>query len=713
MYHLFYLNDLPKASRLICQKRLRTTCSRIFHSILLLICLLICENTYAQTAKAHERAGDKAMDNKEYYAASQHYKNSVKVRPKANVIYKFAQASRLFGAYEDADKSYAIVAKSKDKNRFSQLAYWQGVVKKHLGLYDEAQGFFRLYAIQDGEEDSFYRQKAEQEIRSCNIAKQLRKAPIEVQIDWVEGGVNTPFSEFAPHLVGDSLFYSSMRFKIADKKGRERYRSNLLLSTGEDESQSFENFSNNSEHLANSALSPNGERLYFTKCQGGGSQEIMCEIYVRKRSSGGTWEAAQKLPETVNTPGFTATHPNVGYDSLRQKEILFFASNRSGGQGKMDLWYSEIIATGGYGDAVNLGAAVNSIDDEITPFFHIASQSLYFSSNWHEGLGGHDIFNTRLEGRDWTNPINAGYPLNSSFNDVYFVINADNSTGYLSSNRTGSLSLNDDEACCNDIYAFTLTLAPDEPLSFETENPTEETPSVTFITTPEIKIEVPEETSPTYTPPPPLVISRTPYVPPSATTFTETNIIAELEELLPVTCFFDNDKPNPRSLATTTTKNYEETYLNYFDLKEKYKKEYGQNETQLEWLVEDFFDWEVRTGYQNLELFANTLLRALNKGYTIKVSIKGYTSPRASSYYNNLLAKRRIHCVRNYFGIFAEKTLQNYIDSGQLIFYETPFGETTAPKNISDTLNDRRNSIYSLEASRERRVEIVEIERVN
>ncbi len=708
MRYLFRLNDTPKSCRLTSQRCPTTHAHPYFISRLMLslICCLIFGNTYAQTAKAHERAGDKAMDNKEYYAASQHYNNSVKVRPKANVIYKFAQASRLFGAYEDADKSYAIVAKSKDKNRFTQLAYWQGVIKKHLGQYDEAQGFFRLYAVQDGEADSFYRQKAEQEIRACKIAKDLRDAPLDVQVDWVEGGVNTPFSEFAPHRVGDSLFYSSMRFKIADKKGRERYRSNLLLSTGKDEGKSFEDFENNQEHIANSALSSNGERLYFTKCEGGGSQDIICQIYVRKSASDGSWQPAQKLPETVNIPGFTATHPNVGYDSLRQKEILFFSSNRSGGQGKMDVWYSEILPMGGYGDAVNLGAAVNSIDDEITPFFHIASQSLYFSSNWHEGLGGHDIFNTRLEDDNWTKPINAGYPLNSSFNDVYFVINADNSTGYLSSNRTGSLSLNDDEACCNDIYAVTLALAPEAPLPFEEES------SVTFITAPEIKIEIPDEQPPTYTPPPPVIISQTPYVPPPSTTFTEKNIITQLEELLPVTCFFDNDKPDPRSLAATTKTNYEDTYLRYYDLREKYKKEYAQNEAQLEWLVEDFFDWEVRTGYQNLEVFASMLLSALNKGYTIKVSIKGYTSPRASTYYNNILAKRRIHSVRNYFGTFAEKALQNYINSGQLIFYETPFGETTAPKTVSDALNDRRNSIYSLEASRERRVEIVEIERI-
>lgn len=692
---------------------------------LLLILLLICGNAHAQTAKAHERAGNKAMDNKEYYAASQHYKNSVKVKPKANVIYKFAQASRLFGAYEDADKSYAIIAKSKDKNRFTQLAYWRGVVKKHLGLYDEAQGFFRLYAIQDADENSFYRQKAEQEILACETAKELRDDPLDVQVDWVEGGVNTPFSEFAPHQVGDSLFYSSMRFRMEDEKGRERYRSKLLLSTGKDDTKSLSGFAGNTEHVANSALSPNGERLYFTKCEGGGTEDIICQIFVRKSNPDGTWQAAKALPETVNTPGFTATHPNVGYDSLRQTEVLFFSSSRPGGQGKMDVWYCEILKLGGYGDARNLGPSVNSIDDEITPFFHIASQSLYFSSNWHAGLGGHDIFNTRFVNKKWTPPLNAGYPINSSFNDVYFVINADNSTGYLSSNRTGSLSLNDDEACCNDIYAVTLGLPENAPLPFETNIPTVETPptptteiapvepSVTIVTSPNMTIEAPPSPSTTTTsPPPPVIISRTPYVPPPPVIVPERTVIQELEELLPVTCYFDNDKPDPRSLAATTKKNYEETYLNYFNLKETYKKEYAQNEQQLEWLVSDFFDWEVRTGYQNMDIFASTLLRALNKGYTIKVSIKGYTSPRASTYYNNILAKRRIHCVQNYFDIYASNVLQDYIKSGQLIFYETPFGETTAPTGISDALNDRRNSIYSLEASRERRVEIVEIERV-
>ncbi len=675
--------------------------TKTLHFILLLLLCCCSYSTFAQTARAYERAGDKAMDEKEYYAASQYYKESIKLRNKSTTVYKFAQACRLFGAYIDADKSYAVVAKTKDRNRFSQLAYWQGDIKKRLKQYDKAAGLFRLYLVTDPDENSFYHQKAKQEIEACELAKQLLIDTVAVEVEWVDTGINTPFSEFAPHQVGDSLFYSSMRFKMKDEEGKERYKSKLLLSGGETENKPLSGFASKDEHAANSAISPDGRSLYFTRCEGGNSEDIVCSIYVRKKRDDGSWGRAKILPETVNFTGYTSTHPNVGFDSLRNKELLFFSSNRPGGQGKMDVWYSEISPEGNLGDAINLGEKVNSIDDEITPFFHTATQSLYFSSNWHQGLGGYDIFNTRLEDKTWQEPINAGYPLNSSYNDVYFVINEDNSTGYLSSNRIGSLSLAENEACCNDIYAITLNMKEDEVFY-------EDTSSVTFITAPKMTIDLPSEMLietpeiiPTPAPPPP----PPPSIPPKT-------IMEELEELLPVALYFHNDEPDSNTVRIVTKKNYEETYLWYYSLKDLYKTQHARGDVALKWKVDDFFEYEVRKGYEDLDLFSRTLLRALMSGYHVRVSIKGYTSPRAPSTYNENLAKRRISSVRNYFAAFEANVFQQFIDSGRLTFYETPFGETTAPAGISDAYDDARNSIYSVEASKERRVEIIEIERI-
>ena len=110
-------------------------------------------------------------------------------------------------------------------------------------------------------------------------------------------------------------------------------------------------------------------------------------------------------------------------------------------------------------------------------------------------------------------------------------------------------------------------------------------------------------------------------------------------------------------------------------------------------------------------MFSNILLKRLNDGDQVEIFLKGYTSPRAKTDYNLFLSKRRISCVRNHFKTHADGIFKQFLKSGQLIISEKPFGETTASQKISDDLNDQRNSIYSVEASIERRVEIVEIKR--
>ncbi len=99
----------------------------------------------------------------------------------------------------------------------------------------------------------------------------------------------------------------------------------------------------------------------------------------------------------------------------------------------------------------------------------------------------------------------------------------------------------------------------------------------------------------------------------------------------------------------------------------------------------------------------------LKNNEEVEVIIKGFTSPRAQSDYNVNLGKRRISSVRNQFEKYADGVLKPYIDSGKLRITEASFGETTARAGISDNLDDERNSGYHPDASRERRVEIVEI----
>ena len=105
-----------------------------------------------------------------------------------------------------------------------------------------------------------------------------------------------------------------------------------------------------------------------------------------------------------------------------------------------------------FGTPVN-ATDLNTMDSEVTPFFHQPSQTLYFSSFGLRGFGGFDIFKTSHEGGKWKVPEQEPAPLNSSYNDIYYYVTDHSKVAYFASNRAGSLYLDPtEEACCNDIY---------------------------------------------------------------------------------------------------------------------------------------------------------------------------------------------------------------------------------------------------------------------
>ena len=123
----------------------------------------------------------------------------------------------------------------------------------------------------------------------------------------------------------------------------------------------------------------------------------------------------------------------VGHPSLsKDRQILWFASNREGGFGGMDIWYSVKIANR-WGEPINAGSLINSTGDEMFPFE--AKDKLFFASNGHPGLGGLDIFRAELIGQDAQNVVNAGCNLNSHADDFSLIVEASDTVGYFSSNR--------------------------------------------------------------------------------------------------------------------------------------------------------------------------------------------------------------------------------------------------------------------------------------
>ncbi|MFM2395095.1 MAG: hypothetical protein RLZZ546_3078, partial [Bacteroidota bacterium] len=136
--------------------------------------------------------------------------------------------------------------------------------------------------------------------------------------------------------------------------------------------------------------------------------------------------------------------------------VLYFVSDRIGGFGGYDVWYS-IINNGVASKPLNCGKKINSARDEITPFYNSAEQMLYFSSNFHTGYGGYDIFKSKGQQQKWTTPVNLDLPLNSSYDDTYYQrvpnnIVADTlEKALLATNRPGVIALKN-ESCCEDIF---------------------------------------------------------------------------------------------------------------------------------------------------------------------------------------------------------------------------------------------------------------------
>jgi outer membrane protein OmpA-like peptidoglycan-associated protein len=125
----------------------------------------------------------------------------------------------------------------------------------------------------------------------------------------------------------------------------------------------------------------------------------------------------------------------VGHPVLsKDRQVLWFASNREGGFGGMDIWHC-VRTSDGWGDPINAGSLINTTGDEMFPYE--ANGKLFFASNGHPGLGGLDIFKAELVGQDAQKVVNGGCNLNSHADDFSLIVDASDTNGYFSSNRGG------------------------------------------------------------------------------------------------------------------------------------------------------------------------------------------------------------------------------------------------------------------------------------
>ncbi len=649
----------------------------------------------AQTLRAFKKAGAKAMVEKDFYSAMEYYRQASEKAPKSiELQFLTAEAARNFQAYDIAKGLYAKVVESGEA--FPEARFYLATIKKGAGDYEAAKIDFQTFLAANTSNENL-KTAAKKEIENCDWAIRELSNAKDFKVRHLKRSINTPYSEFAPMMRGDTLYYSSLRFvNKEDKQSPKRKISKVLYSVKASRGRPLPRKFNEAEKsTAYAAMSPGGDRIYYTICEYIPKRlDLRCSIYFRKKDKRKRWGKPKPLSEEINLAAYTATQPQVVYDSLLASEVLYFVSDRPEGKGGLDIWYTVLKKNGKNGAIENL-ERINTAGDEVSPFFYSRDQTLFFSSNAYPGFGGYDVFkSSKKSDNTWDEISNLGAPINSSYNDLYYSLNTDATVAHLASNREGALYLDRSlKSCCNDIFRIDF---PEEPKEV---TPTDSVPVVlippqkdTLLIVDVPKIITPEPKEPTK-----------PFEP------------TKLEDFLPLALYFDNDEPDKRTRRSTTRKTYQETFQRYYDQKQTYLREYtdGLSEEkrwEAEDLMESFFESEVRRDAELLDRFSEILLRRLEGGETIEIFLKGFTSPRANSDYNLTLGQRRISSVRNHFFQYRNNIFVNYLNSGKLKLTERSFGETSAKQNVIADLADRRNSIYSIDAARERRVEIMEIQ---
>jgi hypothetical protein len=649
---------------------------------------------FSQTAYQYIKQGDKSVEIADYYTAVYYFNKAREVD--SNIIetdFKIANCFRLMNDYKSAYIYYDKVLKIDKYKNFPLSEFWMGIVSKYLGNYAISKNHFQRFNDRYSYTD-YYKSKCIQEINSINWAIQHSIIQPNIDVSRLDEHINSVYTEFAGMEVDDStyLFSSIRENNLATNNKTKEFSSHIFTLKKSDTKWSentnmfkwFNNFDNN---IANGSFSDDKLRFYFNVCQYINVSELRCDIYLSEYKNG-EWQEPVKLNEEINSKGFTNTQPNEGLN-----KILYFVSDRPNGYGKLDIWYANRNEDGTFSEVKNIGNTINSIDNEITPFYDSNTSRLYFSSDWYEGYGGYDIFYSNYLNSNYSKPLNISLPINSSYNDIYYTINKNNQNiGYFSSNRKGSLFLKG-ESCCNDIYKFEkkrVTESHSIPLVTIKQNDT------TSISINQTKL-YPTDSS-----------IKTTITPLDTNTNTT---ISRLERLLPVTVYFHNDIPNPRSTSDTTVLNYLSTYQEYSLMKKEYIQEYTKvDEKNAPNAINDLFNNRVDEGYKKLLLFSSIMKNALLKGKKIQLTIEGYCSPLALNEYNIHLANRRIASLKNYIASFDNGFYNTYLSNGQLRLVNAPYGEEKAKSGISDDRLDTKNSVYNPNAAIERRVAIIAID---
>ncbi len=312
------------------------------------------------------------------------------------------------------------------------------------GRYSDALSDYNIYLVQPGISEK-NKLSALKSLEDCKFAIGSIKNPVPFSPVNLGDSINTADDEYWPSITVDGQIFMFTRQVSAGRpnpKTQEDFYISHLYNGQWSKARNAGYPLNTPQNEGAQTLSSDGRSMYFTACERPDGQG-KCDIYYSS-FDGKNWILPVNIGPPVNTRAWES-QPSISANG----RMLFFTSNRPGGLGGMDLWYSILRDDGTWKSPVNLGKTINTTEDEMSPFIHFDGKTLYFSSNGRVGMGGFDIYFSKMnDDTTWTEPKDLGYPINTFNDEMGLIIDASGQNGYFSSKR--------DEIRGKDIYSFTV-----------------------------------------------------------------------------------------------------------------------------------------------------------------------------------------------------------------------------------------------------------------
>ena len=432
-------------------------------SFLLAWCLFSTADIKAQGFNDLLKNAHEYYDKEQFHSAAQYYQVALGINSAdADITFRLAQCYRAVFDYANAARYYQQTL-DLEPVTYPLATFYLAQMQKSLGNFKIAREGFESFidehdnsqVLTENERNSFIRQ-AKLEVEGCGWAiEQMGKSWTEMGFAAMPAPVNSINNDYALVATNDNTVITltsgrkGVKGGLVDNRFGEYFSDNFRFvdQGGKWAQQDFsDHFDRTNTKYSDGVGTYNskGDKYYFTSCYEGNAY---CKLYVSRKENG-VWRNPELLNDNVNAPGYDNRHPALTTGG----DTLIFVSNRPGGKGGNDLWYSVTLQDESWGQARPVPGAINTPFNEASPF---CSQEnlLFFSSDGHSGMGGMDIFMSKDFFSSQNSIKNLGTPFNSGYDDSFFSLG--NGKGYVSSNRPGGPGR-------FDIYQFTIPTDKDK-----------------------------------------------------------------------------------------------------------------------------------------------------------------------------------------------------------------------------------------------------------